>query len=128
VLPTERRDGSLLMRHEHLTCPFIELMQITQTPSRSDSIFHRPPEACEGIEVVTTVGRQEMEAQRAVVVVECRVELVRPMDTAPIDDHHGLFPGFAAGRHHWMEILAQRLGIKANLAKVMFTPARSSGD
>src|SRR5712691_6962769 len=53
-----------------------------------------------------------MEAQRAVVVVECRVELVRPRDPAPIDDHHDLFPGCAEGRHHVMEILAQLLGIK----------------
>jgi hypothetical protein len=53
-----------------------------------------------------------MEAQLAVVVVEGRVELVRPMDPAPIDDHHDLFPGCAEGRHHLMEILAQLLGIK----------------
>ena len=53
-----------------------------------------------------------MEAKLAVVVVEGRVELVRPMDPAAIDDHHDLFAGFAEGRHHLMEILAQLLGIK----------------
>src|SRR5712691_9393576 len=53
-----------------------------------------------------------MEAQRVVVVVEGRVELVRPLDPAPIDDHHDLLPSFAEGRHHVMEILAQLLGIK----------------
>jgi hypothetical protein len=53
-----------------------------------------------------------MEAQRAVVVVECRVELVRSMDPAAIDNHHDLFVCFAEGRHHLMEILAQFLGIK----------------
>jgi len=53
-----------------------------------------------------------MEAKLAVVVVEGRVQLVRPMDPAPIDDHHDLFPGFAEGRHDLMEILAQLLGIK----------------
>src|SRR6266705_1574267 len=53
-----------------------------------------------------------MEAQRAVVVLKCRVELVRPMDPTAIDDHHDLFSGFAEGRHHLMEILAQFLGIK----------------
>src|SRR6266567_5310549 len=53
-----------------------------------------------------------MEAQLAAVVVECRVELVRPMDPAAIDDHHHLFLGFAEGRHHLMEIVAQLLGIK----------------
>src|SRR2546430_11507514 len=53
-----------------------------------------------------------MEAKLAAVVVECRVELVRPMDPAAIDDHHHLFASFAEGRHHLMEILAQFLGIK----------------
>jgi hypothetical protein len=53
-----------------------------------------------------------MEAQRAVVVVECRVELVRSMDPAAIDNHHDLFVCFAEGRHHLMAILAQFLGIK----------------
>lgn len=53
-----------------------------------------------------------MEAQLAVVVVEGGVELVRPMDPAPIDDHHNLFPSCAKGRHDLMEILAQLLGIK----------------
>lgn len=52
-----------------------------------------------------------MEAQLAVVVVEGRVELVRPMEPAPIDDHHDRFPGFAEGRHDLMEIVAQLLAI-----------------
>jgi len=46
------------------------------------------------------------------VVVEGRVELVRPRDAAAIDDHHDLFPGCAEGRHHLMEILAQCLSSK----------------
>src|SRR6266567_5215326 len=53
-----------------------------------------------------------MEAKRAMVVVECRVELMRPMDAAAIDDPHDLFASFAEGRHDLMEILAQLLGIK----------------
>jgi hypothetical protein len=53
-----------------------------------------------------------MEAQLALRVVEGRVELVRPMDAAAIDDHHDLFPGFAEGGHHLMHRLAQLLGIK----------------
>jgi hypothetical protein len=53
-----------------------------------------------------------MEAKLALIVVEGRVELVRPMDPAAIDDHHDLFASFAEGRHHLMEILAQCLGIK----------------
>src|SRR5436309_13145225 len=53
-----------------------------------------------------------MEAKLAVVVLECRVKLVRPMDPAAIDDDHELFPGLAEGRHHLMNILAQLLRIK----------------
>src|SRR6266568_1409869 len=53
-----------------------------------------------------------MEAKRAMVVVECRVELMLPMDSAAIDDHHDLFASFAEGRHDLMDILAQLLGIK----------------
>jgi len=53
-----------------------------------------------------------MEAQLAIVVVKCGVELMRPMDPAAIDDHDDLFAGFAEGGHHLMEILAQFLGIK----------------
>jgi len=87
-------------------------MEIGKTSSGPDSIFHHSPEAFDGVQVVATMGRQEMEAKRAVVVVECRVELVRPMNPAPIDDHHDLFLGFAEGRHHLVHILAQLLGIK----------------
>src|SRR5713101_1656603 len=53
-----------------------------------------------------------MEAKLAVVVLKGRVELVRPMDPAAINDHHDLFAGFAEGCHHLMDILAQLLGIK----------------
>ena len=53
-----------------------------------------------------------MEAKLSMVVLKGRIELVCPMDPAPIDDHHDLFLGFTEGRHHLMEILAQLLGIK----------------
>jgi hypothetical protein len=53
-----------------------------------------------------------MEAQLAVLVLQGRVELVRPMHPAAIDDHHHLFAGFAESCHHLLEILAQFLGIK----------------
>ena len=52
-----------------------------------------------------------MEAELAIIVVEGGVELVCPMDPAAIDDHHDVFPRFAAGRHHLMKILTQLLGI-----------------
>ena len=87
-------------------------MKISKTSSGADSVLHHPPEAFDGVEVMPTMGREEMEAQLTVVVVECRVELVSLMDTAAIDDHHDLFAGFAEDRHHLMKILAQLLGIK----------------
>ena len=46
------------------------------------------------------------------VVVERRVERVRPMDPAAVDDHHHLFAGVAKDAHDLREILAQLLGIK----------------
>ena len=53
-----------------------------------------------------------MEAQLALVVVECRVKLMRPMNPTAIDDHDDLFAGFAKDCHHLMDILTQLLGIK----------------
>ncbi len=53
-----------------------------------------------------------MEAKLAVVVVEGCVELMRPMDPAPIDDHHDLFLGFPEGCHDLVNVLAKLLSIK----------------
>jgi hypothetical protein len=53
-----------------------------------------------------------MEAKLALVVVECRVKLMCPMNPTAIDDHDDLFAGFAKDCHHLMEILTQLLGIK----------------
>jgi hypothetical protein len=53
-----------------------------------------------------------MQLQLAVVVIECRVELVRPLDPAAINDHHHLFVGFTKDVHDLMEVLAEFLGIK----------------
>jgi len=47
-----------------------------------------------------------------VLVVKRRVELVRPMDAAAIDDHHDLFASFTQDMHALMAIWAQLLGIK----------------
>jgi hypothetical protein len=101
----KRINRSLLMGHEHVACALIELMQIRKTPSGADRVFHDAPEAFDGIEVMTTMGREEMEAQLALIVIESRVKLRRPMDAAAIDDHHHLCASFAEGRHHLMAIL-----------------------
>ena len=106
VLPVKRIDGALLMRPEHLAGALIELRKLAKTSPGADCILHHPPEAFDGVEVMSAVGWQAMEAQRAVVVVEGRVELVRPMDAAPINNHHNVFAGFAEDGHHLMDVLA----------------------
>ena len=53
-----------------------------------------------------------MEAQLPPIVVEGRVELMRPMDPTAIDDPHHLLVGFPKGRHDWVPILTSRLGSK----------------
>jgi len=57
MLPVEFINGSLLMRHEHLPCALVELMQIGKTPSGADRILHHAPEAFNGVEVMATMGR-----------------------------------------------------------------------
>jgi hypothetical protein len=100
------------MRHKHVAGTLVERWEIAPTSSRANGVLHHPPEAFDRIEVMAAVGWQAMEAQLLLIVVEGRVELMRPMDPAPIDDHHHLCAGFAEDRHHLMEILAQFLGIK----------------
>ena len=93
------------MGHEYVSCALVELMQSRKTPSSADRVLHHPPEAFDRIQVMATMSRQEMEAQLALRVVEGRVQLMRPMDPAAIDDHHDLFADCAEGGHHLMEIL-----------------------
>ena len=73
MLPVKRIDGALLMRPEHLAGALRELRKLAQTSPGADGILHYPPEAFDGVEVMSAVGWQEMEAKRAVVVVEGRV-------------------------------------------------------
>jgi hypothetical protein len=53
-----------------------------------------------------------MKTKHAVVMVKSRIELVHPMDPAPVDDHHDLFLGWSEDRHHLVDIVAQVLRIK----------------
>src|SRR5215218_1461362 len=57
LLPVEFIHGSLMMRHEHLPCALVELMQIGKTPSGTDRILQHAPEAFNGVEVMATMGR-----------------------------------------------------------------------
>jgi hypothetical protein len=105
-------DGALLMRHEHLARASVELEQIAATTPCPDGILHHPPKTFDGVEVMPTMRGQEMAPKLVVVVRQCRVEFVRPVDPAAVDDHDDLFTGFAEDCHHLMEILAQLLGIE----------------
>jgi hypothetical protein len=49
------------MRHKHAARAVVELMQIGKTPSGADGVLHHPPEAFNGIQMVTTVGREQMQ-------------------------------------------------------------------
>jgi hypothetical protein len=111
VSPVERIDGPFLMRDEHLADTLVELMQIRKTSSGTDHVLPHAPKAFDGVEVVPTMGREEVEAKLIMIVVERRVELVRPVDAAAVDDHHDLCAGCAEGGHHVMEIVAQLLGV-----------------
>ena len=53
----KRINRSFLMGHEDLARALVELMQIGKTPSRSNAVLHHAPEAFDGVEVVTTMGR-----------------------------------------------------------------------
>lgn len=87
-------------------------MKIGKTPSSSDGVLHRTPEAFNRIEVVPTVGGQQMQAKLIVPMRQCRGQFFGAMDPTASDDHHDLFPGFAKNSPHLMEILAKFVGIK----------------
>ena len=100
------------MRREYLPRSLIQQLEIGQTSSGAAGVLHDAPDTFTGVEVVPTRGREDMEAPRAMVVVECRVELVRSMAPAAIDHHHDVLVGLAAGRQHLLAIWAQCLGSK----------------
>jgi hypothetical protein len=112
TLPVKFIDGAFVMRREYLASAVVELMQIRETSSGTNRVLQHAPKAFDGIEVMATMGRQEMEAKLVVVVLKGGVELVRSVEPAPIDDHHDLFAGGAEGGHHLVDILAQLLRIK----------------
>ena len=105
-------NGSPLMRHEHLARALVEPMQIGKTPSSADPVFHHAPKTFNGIEVVATMGWQEMQPKLLMPVCQCRRELFRPMDATAVDDHDDLLPSVTKEGHHLMDILAQSLRIK----------------
>ena len=91
------------MRPQHPACALVSLLESAKTPSGSQGVFPHPPEAFPGVEVMATMGWQAREAPRAARVGTWRVELVRPVDPALIDDHHHLLRGFLEGCPHGSE-------------------------
>src|SRR4029450_5863551 len=85
-LPMKRINRSLLMGHEHVACALRERSHIRQTPSGAERVFHDAPEACAGMEVRPTRGREAMEAPLALRVIASRAKRMRPMDGAARDD------------------------------------------
>jgi hypothetical protein len=111
-LPVKLIDWSRLMIRKYATCALVELMQIGKTPSSTDPVLQHAPEALNRIEVVTTVGWQEMQPKLLVPVGQRRRELFRPVDATAVGDHDHLFARVAKEGHHLMDILAQPLRIK----------------
>jgi hypothetical protein len=112
VLPVKLIYWSYWMFHEDSTRAVVELMQIGKTPSGADPILQHAPEAFNRIEVMTTVGRQEMQPKLLVPVGQRRRELFCPVDATAVGHHDHLFAGMAKEGHHLMDILAQPLCLK----------------
>ena len=55
--PVKLIDGLLLLCHEHLSGSLVKLVEIAQTPSRANGVFHRPPKAFHGVKMVAPVSR-----------------------------------------------------------------------
>ena len=100
------------MLRKYSTRALIKLMQIGETPSGTDPVLHHAPEAFNGVEVVPTMRRQEMQPKLLVPVGQRRRELLRPMDATAVGHHDHLFAGMAKEGHHLRDVLAQPLRIK----------------
>ena len=111
MLPVKRKYWSLVLRHEYSARALVELVQIGKAPSGANPVLHHPPEAFNGIQVVTTVSREQIQPKLFVPVCQRRRELFRPVDATAVGDHDDLFAGVAQEGHHLLEIVAQPLRI-----------------
>ena len=105
-------DWSCLMLRKYASRALIKLMQIGKTPSGTDPVLHHAPEAFNGVEVVPTMRRQEMQPKLLVPVGQRRRELVRPVDATAVSHHDHLFAGVAKEGHHLMDVVAKPLRLK----------------
>jgi hypothetical protein len=100
------------MGHENLAGALVELMQIGKTSPGADPVLHHPPKTLDGIEVVSTPGRQELEPKLLMPVGQCGRKLVRAVNATAVDDHDDLFPSMTKKGHDLMNILPKPLCIK----------------
>jgi hypothetical protein len=105
------RDGAFLMGHAHTACALGEVTEIGNIPSSAALLLQHAPEACKGMEVMSTMGREAMEAQCAPIVVKGRVELMRSLEPAALDDPHNFLRSFLEHGHDWGQIWAPLRGI-----------------
>jgi hypothetical protein len=110
--------GSLVLRHEHSARALGELRQIGQASSGANPVLPHTPEACNGMQVVTTMGWEHIQPKLCVPVSPRRGELFRPVDATAVGDHDDLLPGVAQEGHPGLDIWAQPLRIKRGYDRV----------
>jgi hypothetical protein len=68
---------------KHLPGSLVERLQLAHPPSRAAGVFHRPPEACHGVEGVPTASREHLPLPLSGVRSKSRSQCVSPLD-APV--------------------------------------------
>jgi len=111
VSPVERIDGPFVMGHESLAGTLGERREVATTSARAHGVLHPAPAACDRGEMGPPMGREAVEAPCAVVMVEGRVALVRPLAPAAVDDQPARWAGLLEGRPPLVEIGAPLLGL-----------------
>lgn len=59
----KRIDRLTLMSHQDLACPLVEEAQGAKGATRAYRTLEYAPEACDRMQMMATVGRQEVQAQ-----------------------------------------------------------------
>jgi hypothetical protein len=100
------------MGHEHLASALVELRQILTTAPGSYDLFHPPPDACNGMEMVSAVSREDMQRDLPLLRLQGGGPCAGAVATTAIDDHDHLCGGRAQEAHHLMHRLTACVGIK----------------
>lgn len=80
ALSPERRDGLLLMCHEHVTHAPGELLEIGKTAAGPNLVLQHAPEAFHGIKVMAAPGWQALQPKSCMPMGQGRCERVRAVD------------------------------------------------